>query len=144
MEKLQLANELDMSEFCLFMNYLVISFYFLRLINFLFVPTNLPQPHLFLVVLSHFVQRVLWEHQVAGSNPVAPTLKNQVILAILPIRFIIVCCIKLRKESSKGRQGHVLCIYWCLVIGSIGLSSKNLIYSFLNRFHSRQQANSIF
>ena len=27
---------------------------------------------------------VLWEHQVAGSNPVAPTLKNQVILASYP------------------------------------------------------------
>ena len=65
-------------------------------------------------LVLHQTYLVLWEHQVAGSNPVAPTLKNQVILESYP-NFLFLClCLRLRKGSSRGSLAYVLSTYLCL------------------------------
>ena len=66
-------------------------------------------------LLSQIGGRVLWEHQVAGSNPVAPTLKNQVILESFPNSLFLCLCLKLRKGHSRGHQMYVFSTYLCLL-----------------------------
>ena len=62
--------------------------YFFRIFLIIFISdllfTSIMNYHLKSGAWRSLVARVLWEHQVAGSNPVAPTLKNQVILESFP------------------------------------------------------------
>ena len=55
-------------------------------------------------LLSQIGGRVLWEHQVAGSNPVAPTLRIQVIERTPNLSFLLPSCLMLRKGSSRVAQ----------------------------------------
>ena len=52
--------------------------------------------------VAQLVARVLWEHDVAGSNPVIPTKKEKTALAVVFSFFCLVCRFEADCEANAG------------------------------------------